>query len=103
MTPLLAVFLVLAGLATALFIAGYARGAKVALASYDDDTVEVDDSGDIKTYWWPIAIAVVGAGVIIALAGVHPLFIYAGPLLALVTAGGIGLAFFLDEYSKPKA
>ncbi len=103
MTPLLAVFLVLAGLATALFIAGYVRGAKVALASYDDDTVEVDDSGDIKTYWWPIAIAVVGAGGVIALEGVHPLFIYAGPLLALVTAGGIGVAFFVDEYSKPKA
>lgn len=43
------------------------------------------------------------AGLIIALAGVHPLFIYAGPLLALVTAAGIGIAFFLDEQSKPKA
>ncbi len=103
MTPLLAVFLVLAGLATALFIAGYVRGTKVALASYDDDTVEVDDSGDIKTYWQPIAVAVFCAGLIIALAGVHPLFIYAGPLLALVTAAGIGAAFFLDEHGKPKA
>ncbi|MGA0533704.1 hypothetical protein [Hansschlegelia sp. KR7-227] len=97
MSPLVLVFVLLGALATALFVAGYVRGARIALASYDDATVEVDDSGDIKTYWWPIALAVVAATAIVALAGVHPLFIYAGPLLAIVTAAANGAAFFLDD------
>jgi hypothetical protein len=35
--------------------------------------------------------------VVIALAGVSPLWIYAGPLLAIVTATGVGIAFFVGS------
>jgi hypothetical protein len=31
------------------------------------------------------------------LAGVNPLWIYAGPLLAIVTATGVGIAFFVGR------
>jgi len=102
MSMLFILFLALGALATILFVAGYVRGTRAALASYADDTVEVDDSGDVKTYWWSIALAVLGAALAIGLAGVHPLFIYAGPLMVLVTAAGIGLAFFLDDPAKAR-
>ncbi|GGC81278.1 hypothetical protein [Chelatococcus reniformis] len=97
MSTLFIIFLVLAAATTALFFAGYARGVRIALASYADDRVEVDDSGDLSTYWWPIALAVLGAAMIIALVGVSPVFIYVAPLLALITAAGNGLAFFIDD------
>jgi hypothetical protein len=35
--------------------------------------------------------------VVIAGAGFSPAMIYAGPLLALVTAAGCGLAFFVED------
>lgn len=94
------VFLILGAIATAVFIAGYIKGTKIALASYNDDTIEVDDSGDIQTYWGPIFAAVLFAVVIVGLAGVHPAFIYAGPACAVGTAFGIGLAFFVDRDSN---
>jgi len=45
------------------------------------------------TWFW----AGCGSAVVIALAGFGPSWIYAGPLLALVTAAGCGLAFFVED------
>jgi hypothetical protein len=93
-------FLIIGAVATVTFVSGYFKGTKIALASYNDDTVEVDDSGDIQTYWGPILTAVLCAIGIVALAGVHPAFIYIGPACAVGTAFGIGLAFFVDRDSN---
>jgi hypothetical protein len=100
MSTLDIVFMILGAAATLLFIAGYIRGTRTALASYDDPKIEVDDSGDIHTYWWPIVVAVLAAATIIGLVGVSPIFIYAGPLLAIGTAAVNGLAFFLEKDPK---
>ena len=101
MSPIVSAFLVAGAIATILFFAGYARGAWTAIATHSDAEIEVDDSADVQAYWWPIALAVVAAAVIIGLAGVAPAFIYLGPALAIVTAASNGLAFFLED--KPKA
>lgn len=103
MSTLLIIFVILGAAATALFVAGYVRGARLALASYDDDTIEVDDRADIQNYGWRILLAVIVATAVVGLAGVHPAFIYAGPLLAIVTAAANGLAFFVDDAPKTSA
>lgn len=90
-------FLVLGGFATLLFIAGYVRGTKAAIATYDDDRIEVDTSGDIDVYWWKISAGVIAATVIIFLVGVNPIFVYVGPFLAIVTAAANGMAFFVES------
>lgn len=101
MSTLEFIFVILGAAATLLFVAGYVRGARTALAVHDDHRIEVDDSHDIHSYWWPICLAVLGAALVIGLVGVAPVFIYAGPLLAIGTAAANGLAFFLED--KPTA
>ena len=100
MSLLQAAFLILAILATILFVYGYVRGARAALATYADDTVETDDHGDVDAYWWQIGLAVLSSAVVIALAGISPVFIYLGPLLAIVTAGMVGVAFLVDRRGR---
>jgi hypothetical protein len=97
MSPIESAFLVAGGAASILFFAGFARGAITAIATHNAIDVEVDDRGDVQTYWWQIAFAVVAAAVAIALAGIAPAFIYLGPALAIVTAAANGLAFFLEK------
>lgn len=93
-------FLVLGAIATFVFVAGYFKGARIALASYDDDSLEVDNSGDVRNYWVPIGFTVLAAITVIGLMGVHPYFIYLGPLAAVFSAFGIGSAFFIDRDSQ---
>jgi hypothetical protein len=47
--------------------------------------------------------AVVASAVVIALVGVAPAWIYAGPLLAIVTATGVGVAFLMGNRRSPTA
>jgi hypothetical protein len=101
MGTLFTAFLIFGILATLLFAAGYARGARIALRSYADDRIEVDDSGDIKHFWVSAAFAVVAATLVIALAGIVPAFIYVGPALCILTAAANGLAFFLEDAPSP--
>lgn len=91
------VYLICGAVATLLFVAGYIRGTKMALASHADDRIEVDDSGDISHFWPSAVFAVVMATVSIALAGVAPQFIYLGPALCIFTAAATGVSFFLDR------
>jgi hypothetical protein len=92
--------ILLLGLAvTALFLAGFARGLKIAIAEYRSGAPEPKDVPDYK-YGGIAAISVVASAAVIALAGVSPGWIYAGPLLALVTAAGCGIAFFVEEPLK---
>lgn len=90
-------FWIFGAVATVLFIAGYIRGAKTALATYDDDRIEVNDTGDVRYYWVPIALAVIAATLTIALIGFIPQFVYVGPALAIFTAAANGIAFFLED------
>jgi hypothetical protein len=52
---------------------------------------------DKGRYGWSAFFAVFASAVVIALAGVSPLWIYSGPLLAIVTATGVGIAFFVGS------
>jgi hypothetical protein len=99
MSPIETAFLLFGAAATILFVAGYIRGALIAIANHDAAEVEVDDSGDVHAYWWQIGAAVAASATIIGLSGIHPAFIYFGPALAIVTAAVNGLAFFLEAKS----
>jgi hypothetical protein len=85
------------GLAAAvLFLSGFARGLRNAIGEYRIGKTEPTDVPDYN-YVGIAALSVVASAVVIALAGVSPMWIYAGPLLALCTAAGIGVAFFVER------
>jgi hypothetical protein len=81
---------------TIFFLAGFWRGLKNAVAEYRAGAAEPDDVPDYR-YGGIAAFSVVASAVVIAGAGFSPALIYAGPLLALVTAAGCGLAFFVED------
>jgi hypothetical protein len=81
---------------TIFFLAGFWRGLKNAVAEYRAGAVEPNDVPDYR-YGSLAAFSVVASAVVIAGAGFSPALIYAGPLLALVTAAGCGLAFFVED------
>lgn len=97
MSPLLMFFLLCGLVATVLFVAGYAKGVRGALRTHADTGIETDTSGDLDAKWWMFGLAVLAASTVIFLVGVHPVFIYLGPLLAIITAAANGIAFFLDK------
>ena len=81
---------------TVFFLAGFGRGLKNAIAEYRSGTPEQTTVPDYR-YGGIAALSVIASAVIIAGAGFSPAMIYAGPLLALVTAAGCGLAFFVED------
>lgn len=81
---------------TIFFLAGFSRGCMNAVAEYRAGLPESDDVPDYR-YGGIAALSVIASAVIIAGAGFSPAMIYAGPLLALVTAAGCGLAFFMED------
>jgi|GEM_PF-2663948 len=93
-------FLIIGAIATILFVAGYVVGIKQAFAdsASNDEVTDYEDSN----YTISILCAVIASAVIIALAGVNPMFIYLGPLLAIVTAGMVGFAFFYERNMRKK-
>jgi UDP-N-acetylmuramyl pentapeptide phosphotransferase/UDP-N-acetylglucosamine-1-phosphate transferase len=78
------------------FLAGFWRGLMNAVAEYRAGGPEPHDVPEYR-YGGIAALSVVASAVIIAGAGFSPAMIYAGPLLALVTAAGCGLAFFVED------
>lgn len=95
MSGLLIFFLIIGALATILYAMGYSVGVKQAF----DDAQQEEEIEDYKdsAYTVTIAIAVLASAVIIGLVGVNPIFIYAGPLLAIVTTFMVGYAFFYER------
>ncbi|SRR5690242_17689173 len=81
---------------TVFFMLGFWRGLKNAIAEYKAGVPESDKVPDYR-YGGIAALSVLASAVVIAGAGFTPAMIYAGPLLALVTAAGCGLAFFMEE------
>lgn len=90
--------LVLGIAAALLFLAGFARGVRNAVLEYRRGKPETAESADFN-YVGLAAVSVVLSASFIALAGVAPMWIYAGPLLVLGTAAGIGIAFFVERPS----
>jgi hypothetical protein len=84
--------------AAALFLSGFATGLRNAILEYKAGKPEPTDVPDYN-YAGMAALSVLASAVIIALAGFGPGWIYAGPLLALCTAAGIGAAFFVERPS----
>lgn len=88
--------LALGAAATLLFFIGLKRGAASAIRDADktsDENETVENGG----YAWTAIAAVVASSAIITLAGISPVFIYLGPLLAIVSAAGIGIAFLVED------
>jgi Na+/H+ antiporter NhaD/arsenite permease-like protein len=81
---------------TVFFLAGFWRGCKNAINEYRAGSPESDEVPDYR-YGWVAALSVVASALVIAGVGFSPAMIYAGPLLALVTAAGCGLAFFMED------
>jgi hypothetical protein len=81
---------------TVFFLAGFGRGLRNAIAEYRRGTPEPREVPDYG-YGGIAALSVIASAVVIAGAGFSPAMIYAGPLLALVTAAGCGLAFFVED------
>jgi len=91
------VLITIAGiLVTLFFLAGFWRGLQNAIAEYRSGAPEPTDVPDYQ-YGSLAALSAIASAVIIAGAGFSPTMIYAGPLLALVTAAGCGLAFFVEQ------
>ncbi len=88
--------LALGGIATLLFFFGLARGAVAAIRDADKTSSEnetVEDGG----YAWTAIAAVIASSATVTLAGISPIFIYLGPLLAIGSAAGIGIAFLVED------
>jgi hypothetical protein len=80
--------------ATLLFALGFLRGLRNAIAGRD---LEAPASDDDQVSRFPSALfAVIASAVVIASIGFTPVAIYFGPFLVLLTAAGVGLAFFLE-------
>ncbi|TCK30747.1 hypothetical protein EV667_0847 [Ancylobacter aquaticus] len=91
--------IVVLGIAAALlFLAGFSRGVRNAVVEYRRGKAEPNDVPPYN-YVGMAAVSVVLSASFIALAGVAPMWIYAGPLLVLGTAAGIGIAFFVERPS----
>jgi hypothetical protein len=94
MSTISLVIVVAGALATLLFAVGFLRGLRNAIAGRD---LAAPASNEDERSRFPTAlVAVVASAVVIAAVGFTPAAIYIGPLLAIVTAAGVGLAFFLE-------
>ncbi|RJF89806.1 hypothetical protein D3874_24930 [Oleomonas cavernae] len=96
MSTISIVIIALGSAATLLFVLGYIRGTRNALNSFrqpEGKELEVPQYG----HWGAMAFATIASAVVIAAVGLTPLFIYAGPILVILSAAGTGYAFFLEE------
>ena len=88
--------ILVAGLAaTALFLAGFFRGARQAIAARDvpASTEPAGEAGHLGT----AIFAVAASALVITAIGLFPAAIYAGPFLAIGTAAAVGITFFIDR------
>lgn len=92
----ISLIIIIAGLAaTLLFLAGFIRGLRNAIADRDREfSAPVPaERGHVST----AIVAVIGSAAIITAIGFSAAAIYIGPLLCLVTAAAVGLAFFIER------
>lgn len=93
--------LVLSLIATVVFAIGYYRGVSGAVSDHRaaGNAPPIPEE-EKSNYGLAIVCAVIASGTIIGLIGVVPEMMYAGPLLAIVTATMNGVAFFFDPLSE---
>ena len=107
MSRVFTLIVVLGLIGAATFLVGFTKGVREAVSEYRNPQPEGAWS-DEGHYGLSALFAVVASAVVIALVGVAPAWIYAGPLLAIVTATGVGVAFLVGNKrptteSAPKA
>jgi hypothetical protein len=95
-STILALIVILGVLGAATFLTGFVKGVREAVREYRHPEPEGEWT-DEGHYGAGALFAVVASAVVIALAGVSPAWIYAGPLLAIVTATGVGVAFLIGN------
>ncbi|OAN87466.1 hypothetical protein A8B84_14820 [Marinobacter sp. EhC06] len=95
------VFLLMGLIATVVFVLGYYRGVTGAVTDHQnsDNAAPIPDEEN-SNYGLAIVCAVIASAVIIASVGFVPEMMYAGPLLAIVTATMNGVAFFKDPQAQ---
>jgi hypothetical protein len=96
MSTIFIVVLAFGLLGAAIFVSGFIKGVGNAIKQRHDTAPEAEWS-DKDHYGSSAFFAVLASAVVIALVGFNPAFIYLGPLLAIVTAIGVGLAFLIGE------
>jgi hypothetical protein len=96
MSVTLIVIVVLGLLGAATFLTGFVKGVREAVREYRNPEPETEwvDEGH---YGSSAFFAVLASAVVIGLVGVAPAWIYAGPVLAIVTATGVGIAFLVGN------
>lgn len=102
MSTISIVIIVLGILSTILFSAGFVRGVQNALNGFRKGSEEQFLVTD-NAHWVAVGMSVIGAAFVIAAIGFIPAFVYAGPLLVLVSAAGTGLCFFIEKKEAPVA
>jgi hypothetical protein len=80
----------------AIFIVGFLKGVRDTIRERRNPSPESDEV-DEKAYGSSAIFAVLASALVIGLAGVAPAWIYLGPLLAIVTAIGVGVAFLVGD------
>lgn len=83
-------------LGAAIFLTGFIKGVREAIVEYRNPQPESDWT-DEGYYGASAFFAVLASAIVIALVGVAPAWIYAGPLLAIITAIGVGTAFLVGN------
>jgi hypothetical protein len=101
MSTVFTLIVVLGLIGAVTFLVGFTKGVREAVSEYRNPQPEGAWS-DEGHYGLSALFAVVASAVVIALVGVAPAWIYAGPLLAIVTATGVGVAFLVGN-RRPSA
>ena len=96
MSQIYLVVVVFGLIGAAIFIVGFLKGVRDTIRERRNPTPESDEV-DEKPYGSSAIFAVLASAVVIGLAGVAPAWIYLGPLLAIVTAIGVGVAFLVGD------
>ena len=96
MSGIFTLIVILGLLGAAIFLTGFVKGVGEAIREYRNPEPEGEWT-DEGHYGSSAFFAVLASAVIIALVGVAPAWIYAGPVLAIVTATGVGLAFLIGN------
>jgi len=102
MSTVFTLIVILGLLGAATFFIGFSKGVREAVREYRNPQPE-RAWNDEAHYGVSALFAVVASAAVIALVGVAPAWIYAGPLLAIVTATGVGVAFLVGNKRSTKA
>ena len=101
MSTISTIILILGVFITILYVAGVIRGLRNAFNGFRKNGQDGQYLVTDNAHWTAVILSIVGAAAVISAIGFAPAFVYAGPFLALVTAMGVGVAFFIEEKEIP--